>query len=247
MFTKPQIFQQFPKLVAAESTRKDGYSEAPYTSLNLGLHSGDNLENVYKNRDKFFEALGFSAEKVAYSYQIHEDKILSTTQAGAYEGFDALITNQADVFVTVTVADCTPILIYDDKQKVVASIHAGWRGTVLGIVTKTIQQMTTDFGTNPADCFAYIGTCIDECSFEVGEEVAQNFEEKFKRFDVEKAKYFVDLKQANQAQLLEAGVPVNQIEVSKFSTVLDNESYFSHRKEKGKTGRMLAIIGIKNG
>ncbi|MDR6559988.1 MULTISPECIES: peptidoglycan editing factor PgeF [unclassified Arcicella] len=247
MFTRPQIFEQFTALVAAESTRKNGFSEAPYNSLNLGLYSGDSLENVHKNRDKFYEALGFSAEKVAFSYQIHEDKVLTVTKAGSYDGFDALITNQADVYIAVTIADCTPILIYDATQKAVAAIHAGWRGTVLGIVGKTITQMTTAFGTNPKDCFAYVGTCIDECSFEVGEEVAQNFDSQFKRFDAEKAKYFVDLKKANQAQLLALGVPTNHIEISKFSTVLDNENYFSHRKEKGKTGRMLAIIGVKNG
>ncbi len=245
MFTKPKIFQPFPKLIAAESTRHGGYSQAPYTSLNLGLHSGDELETVYKNRDKFFEALTVATENVAYSYQIHEDKILIATEAGAYEGYDALISNQAEVFVAVTVADCTPILIFDAKQNAVAAIHAGWRGTVLEIVAKTIAKMQATFGTNPADCFAYIGTCIDECSFEVGEEVAQNFADVYKRFDESKNKYFVDLKKANKAQLLACGVPENQIEISEFSTVLQNENYFSHRKEQGKTGRMLALIGVK--
>lgn len=105
--------------------------------------------------------------------------------------------------------------------------------------------MQLTYGTKPADCYAYVGTCIDECSFEVGEEVAEQFDKEFKRFDSTLGKYLIDLKRANAAQLSSFGIPDNQIEISPFSTITHNEDYFSYRLEKGQTGRMLAVIGFR--
>jgi polyphenol oxidase len=247
MYIIPKIFQQFPKLIAVESTRKGGVSKAPYSSLNLGLFTKDNPENVKENRKRFFETIGIRASRVAHSYQVHKDKILKVTRCRAYEGYDALITENANSFMAVTVADCIPVLIYDSNNQAVAAVHAGWKGTVADITAKTIQRMEIEFKTNPKDCYVYVGTCIDESSFEVGEEVAEQFTYEFKRLDMSgrKPKFYVDLKKANVAQLVKCGVPENQIEVSPLSTVLDNNEYFSHRKEKGKTGRIMALIGIR--
>ena len=247
MYTVPKIFQQFPELIAVESNRHGGISKAPYNSLNLGLFTEDKPENVQENRTRFFESLGIKTSRVAHSYQVHRDKILKVTRCKAYEGYDALITANKNSFMSVTVADCVPILIYDAKNQAVAAIHAGWKGTVADITAKTIQMMQVEFDTNPADCYAYVGTCIDESSFEVGEKVAELFGYEFKKLikTGKKVKFFVDLKKANAAQLMKCGVPENQIEISSFSTVLDNKDYFSHRKEKGKIGRMMALIGVK--
>ena len=247
MYIIPKIFQQFPELVAVESNRKGGVSKAPFSSLNLGLNTDDCPENVLENRKLFFEKLGIKMSRVTQSYQVHKDKILKVTRSKVYEGYDALITENSNTFLSVTVADCTPILIYDAKNQAVAAVHAGWKGTVLDITAKTIQKMREEFKTNPKDCYVYVGTCIDENSFEVGEDVAAMFTYDLKRLDKSgrKPKFYVDLKKANVTQLIKCGVPENQIEVSPFSTVLDNDAYFSHRKEKGKTGRMIAIIGVK--
>lgn len=105
--------------------------------------------------------------------------------------------------------------------------------------------MNENFGTQAQHCFAFVGTCIDECSFEVGDEVAEAFDTGFKRWDSDRQKFFVDLKKANAAQLVDAGIPDSQVEISPYSTVLHNEDYFSHRKEKGTTGRMMAVIGMR--
>ncbi len=247
MYIIPKIFQQFPELIAAESTRKGGVSKIPHSSLNLGLFTEDKIENVKENRRRFFGSLGIKASRVAHSYQVHKDQILKVTRCKAYEGYDALITQNPNSFMAVTVADCTPVLIYDAKNQVVAAIHAGWKGTVADITAKTIQRMQVEFKTNPKDCYVYVGTCIDERSFEVGEDVAERFAYDFKRLDKSgrKPKFYVDLKKANVAQLVKCGVPENQIEVSSFSTVLNNNEYFSHRKEKGETGRMMALIGVR--
>ncbi|WP_460960613.1 peptidoglycan editing factor PgeF [Spirosoma litoris] len=240
----PAIFDPFPDLIAAESTRHGGVSPVPFSSLNLGINTDDSQSNVDENRRRFFAAIGAPAHVFASSYQVHGTEILYTAEAGRFEGYDALITDKPGLLIGVTVADCVPILIYDSKHRAVAAIHAGWRGTVGGIVTKTLDRMKQQFGTSAEHCYAYIGTCIDECSFEVGAEVAEQFESEMKRVDAETGKGYIDLKRANTQQLTDFGIPVEQIGVSSFSTVLNNRDFFSHRAEYGQTGRMLAIIGL---
>jgi len=240
---RPNIFQQFPNIIAAESTRYGGVSPNPYASLNLGSNTDDLTENVERNREILFNDLKIPLEKVVFNQQIHGDNILVATQSGNYSGYDALISNKRNVFLTIGIADCTPILLYDKENWVCAAIHAGWKGTTQRILVKTMMHMAIEFGTTPENCFAYIGTCIDDCSFEVDADVADIFEEDFKRWDAEKGKFFVDLKKANLQQLLEVGVPKEQIEISPYSTVLNNEDYFSYRKEGGTTGRIMVVIG----
>lgn len=241
---RPAIFAPFTKLVAGQSTRHGGVSPAPWHSLNLGKSTGDDPDNVVENRRRFCAALGFSPEQMAWSKQVHGDQVRLVTAPGGAEGYDALITNVPGILLAVSVADCTPILIYDTQNNAVAAIHAGWRGTVAGIVATTLAQMAAAYGTSGAHCRAYVGACIDECCFEVGDDVAAAFADAFKRFDPDRGKYFVDLKKANAAQCLDFGIPPGQIEVSPFSTVTDNRDFFSHRQEKGVTGRGLAVVGL---
>ena len=240
----PSIFAQFPNLAAAQSTRHGGVSPVPFDSLNLGKSTTDDPANVAENRRRFCAALGFESAQMAWSKQVHGDQIRQATVPGGSEGFDALVTNVPGILLAVSVADCTPILVYDHGQKAIAAIHAGWRGTVAGIVAKTLVLMDQVFGTRGEDCFAYVGACIDECSFEVGDEVALEFDERFKRFDTERGKYFVDLKKANAAQLRAFGIPETQIEVSPYCTMLHSTDFFSHRKDKGVTGRGMGVIGL---
>ena len=242
-YQKPALFAEFTSLTVAESTRHGGISPAPFSSLNLGTNTEDSPENVAENRRLFFTALGVDENQLAASRQVHGTEVLHTTQSGHVEGYDALMTNTPGLLVGVTVADCVPVLVYDRRTHAVAAIHAGWRGTAGGIVTKVINQMHQQFGTLPADCYAYVGTSIDDCSFAVGPEVAAQFPAPFVRMDTNTQRLLVNLKAANQQQLRDAGVPDAQVEVSAFSTVLDNANYFSYRAEGGQTGRMLAVIG----
>lgn len=243
LYRQPALFIQFTNLIAAESTRHGGISPAPFHSLNLGINTLDTPENVTENRRRFFTALGADSNRFASSVQVHGTNVLLATQPGRYKGYDALITQEPGLLVGVTVADCVPVLVYDAQTPAVAAIHAGWRGTVGGIVTKTLARMQEQFGTQPAHCYAYVGTCIDECSFEVGPEVASQFSPSFVRVDTDTQQAFVNLKAANQQQLQGFGIPASQIEVSAFSTMLHNHDYFSYRQEGGQTGRMLAVIG----
>ncbi|ARK12121.1 peptidoglycan editing factor PgeF [Fibrella sp. ES10-3-2-2] len=244
-FRTPTLFASYPELIAAESTRHGGISPTPYNSLNLGINTDDLPENVAENRRIWFANWGLTEANVATSYQVHGTSVQVVTEPGRTSGFDALITNVPGLLVGVTVADCTPILVYDRLNRAVAAIHAGWRGTVGAIVTKTLLTMQQHYGTQPADCLAYIGTCIDACSFDVGMEVAAQFNPSRITIDPATGKALVDLKQANADQLRAFGLADNQLELSTYSTVLHNADYFSHRLERGVTGRMLAVIGCR--
>ena len=245
-YRTPALFAPFSRLIAAESTRHGGVSPAPFASLNLGINTPDNPANVDENRRRFFSAIGAGMVQFASALQVHGTEILYTTEPGRFDGYDALITDQPGLLIGVTVADCVPVLIYDAKHQAIAAIHAGWRGTVGGIVSKTLGAMQHRFGTLPDQCYAYVGTCIDECAFEVGSEVADQFAPEFKRADLTTGKSFIDLKAANARLLYEFGIPLAQVEISPFSTVLHNDTYFSYRAEHGQTGRMLAAIGLRN-
>lgn len=245
MLLIPQIFRQFPQVIAAQSTRNGGVSRKPFDSLNLGLSTKDDKELVLRNRELFFSAAQIPSGKISLATQVHGAEILKVSEPVISSNYDALITNRPDNFLAVSVADCVPVLIYDSKQKVVAAVHAGWKGTALGIVEKTLQRMKLEYNTQGEDCYAFIGACISYDAFEVGEEVAVSFDGNYKRYDRFINKYFVDLKSVNKSQLRKSGVLEKNIEVSGYCTVENNDLFFSHRKEKGQTGRMLAVIGMK--
>lgn len=240
-FLRPSIFQNIPGLVAGVSTRHGGLSEAPYSSLNLGVHTDDSPKVIEQNLALFCQDLGISTTDLARSYQVHGDKIWVTGRAGYQSGFDAMVTVQPGVFAGVGIADCTPILLADPVTRICAAIHAGWKGTVAQIVHKTAKRMIENRGSNPTDILAYIGPCISLAHFEVGDEVAAQFDSAYKTR--KGAKWHVDLKAANAAQLQSLGI--QQIEIDPACTVENNADFFSHRTEKGMTGRMLALIGFQ--
>jgi polyphenol oxidase len=144
------------RLIAAQSTRLGGVSQAPFATLNLGLHTADDPGD-----------LGCSAAQLAGAHQVHGDQVLLVNNPGQWAGYDAFVTHKKGVVLTVTVADCVPILIFDPVRDVVGAAHAGWRGTVAGIAEKTLRKMSEAFGTQAEDCWAWIGTCIGPLDFAV--------------------------------------------------------------------------------
>jgi hypothetical protein len=175
---------------------------------------------------------------------VHGHEVLAVTSDGQWEGYDAFVCQTPGVFVSVSVADCAPILLFDPAAKVVGAAHAGWRGTAAGIGAKTVAAMAA-LGAQPERCLAYIGTCIDVCDFEVGADVAEQFDEAHRRPGAAPGKFWVDLKAANRDQLLAAGLAAAHIEISPFSTVAHASDYFSHRASGGVTGRSMAVVGLK--
>ncbi|MFM1836517.1 MAG: hypothetical protein RJA04_1205 [Bacteroidota bacterium] len=234
---RPKIFAHIPQLVAGISTRHGGVSSQAYQSLNLGVHTEDDPEAITQNLSLFCADLGISPESLARSYQVHGAEIWQTSLPGYQSGYDAIISETTGIFAGVGIADCCPILLADPVRRVSAAIHAGWKGTVAQIVHKTASTLIAA-GSNPADILAYIGPCISLDRFEVGDEVAAQFEHKEKRGE----RWHVDLKATNAAQLRNLGI--TQIEISEYCTVEQNDVFFSHRQEKGITGRMLAGVGF---
>ncbi|WP_020538303.1 peptidoglycan editing factor PgeF [Lewinella cohaerens] len=242
---QPSWASSFPKLTIAESTRLGGVSLPPFSSLNLGLFTDDKTAFVKQNRERFCRELNWDTSRLAGSFQVHSDQVLRVNTPGEWEGYDALVTNRPDILLSITIADCTPVLIYDPISQSVGAAHAGWKGTAGQIAAKTMMLMRDAYGTRPENCWVYIGTCIAERDFEVDADVADHFSEEDKRWHPQRKKFLVDLKKANRDQFLHLGVAPSQIELSPFSTVEDNDRYFSHRAERGSTGRMLAVIGLK--
>lgn len=242
---RPSIFDGFSSLVAGQSTRQGGVSISPYDSLNLGSSTEDDPISVAENKKLFCESLGFKIEQVVRSHQIHSDQILIASQGGNFDGYDALVSQDKNLLLAVSTADCVPILLFDPVHEVCAAIHAGWKGTVLNIVSKTVELMQHQYGSASTDVRAYIGACIDQCHFEVGPEVLEQFDMNYiDKIDSASGKGFVDLKAANKAQLLTAGLTPFNIETSPSCTYDDAHRFFSHRRDKGKTGRMWSVIGL---
>jgi YfiH family protein len=242
---RPHIFEAFANVLALQTTREGGVSEGDFASLNLGLSSGDLPERVLKNREILSESIGIEQKRFVRSNQVHGDSILIAECGGTYDAYDAHITNRAGVFLAVSIADCTPILIYDADHHAVGAVHAGWRGTAKSILYKTLLKMQETFGTTGEACFAFIGACISGEHYEVGEEVAAHFPTEVKRYDDTRGKFLLDLKAANRLQLEAFGVPTAHIEISPHCTYKEHDRFFSFRHSKGKTGRMFALIGLK--
>jgi hypothetical protein len=244
-FIHPKLLSRYADIESGMSTRHGGESTGVYQSFNLGYSVGDNEVIVDKNRAFFCSHFGFEPVDLAKSHQVHGNEVLVVESSGGYDGYDALITNRKGILLAVTVADCVPILIYDKARKVIAAVHAGWKGSAHKIVTKTIEKMTEEYGTKTRDIVCFVGSCIGKDSFEVHNDVAQYFDDTCKSSLAEVGKYLVDLQKTNIDQLLDLGVKEKYIEVSSDDTYQSTDLYFSHRKENGKTGRMMAAIGLK--
>ena len=264
---------KIPWLVHGFSTRPGGVSDlAGEKVLNLGFAEWDAKENVLENRRRFQSALGANDFTLITLKQIHSDivHLFQDYPAEPCRG-DASATNRPGLLLAVQTADCVPILLADLKKRAVAAVHAGWRGTLQRIVTKAIGKMQMQFGTKPADLLSAIGPSIGGCCYEVGTEVASEFRSQFPNasdwFDEMRTgdepnplqwlnmappghqpppkNILLNLRKANRAQLLDAGVLAQNISVSDLCTACRPDLLFSYRKERGTTGRLLSVIGIR--
>jgi len=243
----PEIFRNYPDLLTLQSTRTGGVSEGMYASLNLGINTGDRPECVRENTRRLCAAAGIEPEKIVRSEQVHGTEILVADKPGAYHGYDAFITNKENLFLSVFTADCYPILVFDPRHNASGAIHAGWKGAAGEIVLKTIDAMQKNFGSLPSECIAWIGTGISGDAYEVSREVAKAFrtdESRPSHFSVNEEKYLLDLGQVNFQQLLDAGIRIANIERSSFCSYRDSTLFFSYRRDKGTTGRMVSLIGV---
>lgn len=239
------------------STRLGGVSTGALASLNLGIHRGDEPENVRRNYALLGAAVGFAPEDTVFTHQVHTDTVLRVGRADRGTGLlrgqerdcDALITDEPGVALCCFSADCVPILLYDPDRRAAGAVHSGWRGTALGIVKKTAQAMADAFGCRPDALRAAIGPCIGACCFETDRDVPDALRAALGA-EVEGAierrgeKYFVDLKAVNRLWLLRAGLRPAHIDVSGACTACDGARFWSHRRMGAQRGSLAGIIAI---
>ncbi len=177
--------------------------------------------------------------------QTHSDVVYSITEAGEKQAEgDGMFTNLTALWLSIRTADCIPILLVDPRAKVIAAVHAGWRGTLDQILAKTVTRLTTEYHCLPADLLVAIGPGISACCFEVGTEVADQFESAYVSARAT-GKLHIDLKKANLAQLLQVGVRVENIDVTEACTIC-TPGFHSYRRDK-TAERMNSAIKIKRG
>ncbi len=239
-------------------SRHGGVSSAPFNSLNMSMSVPDERDRVYANRRRVYGLFGRDTDTVVHAHLVHGDTVARVTQAdnGTWvEHVDGLITNQPGTVLSMNFADCTPIFLYDPRRHAIGLGHAGWRGTVVDLPGAMVRAMTEHFGSDPADLVAAVGPCIGPCCYEVGEVVISAVESAFDRPETllrlpdaghkrahDNDHRFFDLPEANRRNLQNAGVKT--VEMSGHCTACRTDLFFSHRAEKGKTGRFGTVFAL---
>jgi YfiH family protein len=209
----------------------------------MSFNVGDDEKNVHQNRQIFYDAVKVSKNSIAFPRQVHSDIIKIIKEPGIYQDCDALITDQKNIYLAISVADCVPIFLYDKANKIVSAIHSGWQGSSKKIVTKTLDIMVSKLNTHPENIYAHIGYSAGVCCYEVGKDVADYFDTKF-ALPINSGKYLLDLKKFNRSLLLSSGIPDDQIETSEFCTICYPNFLHSYRRDGIKSGRMMGLIGM---
>lgn len=240
------------------TTRLGGISEGIYASLNLGANRGDDPAKVRENYRRVCNALGVEMGKLVFSSQVHGDVVRPVTLADAGKGLerkadydaDGLVTDMPGLTLVVFGADCLTILLCDPVRRVIAAVHAGWRGTALGIAARAVEIMIRDYGCRAEDILAAIGPGISRCCFETGEEVPQAMAEALGEEalpyieEQDGGKYKVDLKGINTLWLRRSGILATNIDISPECTLCSPDKYWSHRYTKGERGSQAALLSL---
>lgn len=245
-------FEIFPDSVTqAVFTRRGGVSPAPWHSLNLGGAVGDDPAHVTENRLRLFKAMQCDPASVHDVWLIHSTDIIYADSLRPHDApspkADIIFTNNPGVSLFMRFGDCVPILFHDPVKKVIGIAHAGWMGTLRGVVGSAVRGMQSHYGCHPKDIIAGIGPSIGVDHYEVGADVISQFREKYPQdseeiVQTENGSTYLDLWTANALQLKNAGV--DQIQVSGVCTACHLDDWFSHRAEKGKTGRFGALMSL---
>ncbi len=267
-------------VTAFTTTREGGCSIGTYSSFNVNRFCGDDITHVKRNQDVLCSKLHIASDELIIPHQTHSTNVLDISQTfhslsaeekqNRLEGIDALITDQKDIAICVSTADCVPIVIHDTMHHVSAAIHAGWRGTANRIAEKTFDMMHELFGTEGKDCRAVIGPSISIDSFEVGNEVYDTF--KKAGFDMKTIaklqpemktasasrslnherseeslhmKWHIDLWECNSLQLMEKKIDASNIHVAGICTYKNSDKFFSARKLGINSGRLLTGIILR--
>lgn len=247
-------------VVHGVTTRTGGTSTGAYASLNLGLSSGDEREVVERNRDRLLAHLGVDRSQVCAFNQVHGARVLVARPGWFEEDADAAVSDDPDLLLVVSAADCFPVLFHDPVTGAVGAAHCGWRGTEARLAAKVVEVMQQQYGTRPADLKIAVGPGIRGGCYQVAAEVAERFmvagfpagvvtpAAGVGRADgaaeprTTQARYLLDLEAAIAATLAQAGVPADNVAWLGRCTHCEPEVFYSHRRDAGRTGRLWAFI-----
>ncbi|MGC8229678.1 peptidoglycan editing factor PgeF [Pseudobacillus badius] len=250
-------------LVAGFSTKIGGESTGEFASLNTGFHVNDRPEDVRANRERIGSLVGIPAGSWVGACQTHGKRVAQVTKTDSGKGglyyessfpdTDGLYTNEKGILLTLCYADCVPLYFLSKKDKRIGTAHAGWKGTVLGIGARLVEEWEKD-GIKPEDMEAVIGPSICQKCYKVDSRVIDRVRQwtddrsplPFAPAEGEPGQFHLSLQELNELILIQAGIPRENIRSSKRCTSCNNE-FFSHRRDNGKTGRMLGFIGWKEG
>jgi purine-nucleoside/S-methyl-5'-thioadenosine phosphorylase / adenosine deaminase len=242
------------------STRLGGVSPMPRSDLSLAGFNDDTAANILENRRRFLKLFP-GKWSLAGCWQIHGDEVRvvanlneakpAENELGDTIFCDAVVSAAAGVLASIKTADCVPVLIGDPKRRAFAAIHAGWRGTVAGVVSQAIETLKSKYHSSPDEMCVGIGPAAGACCYEVGQDVIDAYTN---RFDYATSLFAptreghatIDLLKANREQLISSGVLSNRIYTSPFCTMCRTDLFFSYRREKqaqGRVGRLMAVIG----
>jgi hypothetical protein len=250
-----EVMNSHPDIFCFSTTRSGGVGNGNYSSFNCSPFSGDDAECVRRNQEIL---LGNMPEdsRLIIPHQVHgvevavvDNHLLSLCDEAlreALEGVDALVSDIRGVCLCISTADCVPVLMYDVRRGVVGAAHAGWRGTLAGIVVSTVRRMTELYGSSPEDIVACIGPSISLASFEVGNEVVEAF--RSGGYDMDNpttGKHHIDLWEVNRQQLTGCGVKPESIETAGICTFINHDQFFSARRLGINSGRILSGIMMR--
>jgi len=236
---KPLIFDE-SKIVAGVTKRN--FEAFPPVGFNISYSAGIERKEVDVHRAYLAGHIDVDPSVLKFQKQIHSSKIWVVDSDSPELESDGMITADKGLILCVSIADCAALLIHDPRNKLIAGVHSGWRGTMANITGKCIHQLGSDFGSSPEDLETWISPCASGEAYEVGWDVAQYFPDSIK--PRANGKFLFDNKNEIKNQLLNCGVPVKSIEISEVCTI-NNMEYHSYRRDKGRSGRMAAFIGLK--
>ncbi len=249
-----------PWLKNGFSTRIGGVSRGIYESMNLSFTVGDEEKNVVENFKRFGEAFHTPVENMVYSHQTHTTHVMRVDSSHKgmgilrerdFHDIDGLVTNEPGVCLVTSYADCVPLYFVDTENKAIGLSHSGWRGTTGNICKNTLAVMAREFGTRAENVTACIGPSICQNCYEVSEDVAKQFMDNYDKpqWDILKAeengKYLLDLHRANYYNMVNCGIPKENISMPDLCTCCNAEWLHSHRATKGKRGGLCAFLKIR--
>ena len=224
----------------AFSTRRGGVSEGPYRSLNLGRSTDDLPDAVAENRRRWLTALGLDPGRFANAGQVHGRTVVRVDTPGLQPSCDALVTTTPGLALAVTAADCLPLLF--SAPGAVAAAHSGWRGTADGVPEATLSAVCAAAGVGPGRVSVHLGPAIRGCCYQVGPEVAARFPGEAVRHADDTP--WLDLPTAVRLRLIAAGLPPQALYDTRACTACEPHWYFSHRRDRGLTGRHWGVIAL---